>query len=253
MTIKPASPRKIDIYDALERKIRMGLNCVQVGVVQEFNTETQLASVKIAMKQVVRINEDGTQELREYPLLLECPTFVLSGSNDFISFPISEGDNCLVLFNDRDIDTWLNAGDGGFPTTVRAHDLADAFCLVGVRPLTASIATYLADGIRISHDVGAIIDLKDNLIESAATLFRHDGNMEVTGNVLIKGDTEIEQDLLVRQGMTVLGTVEGNASGDLNIDADIVQSGGREIRAGNGASGTFNIVTVVDGIVISGS
>tara|TARA_R110000744_G_scaffold185884_1_gene305270 strand:- start:9730 stop:10455 length:726 start_codon:yes stop_codon:yes gene_type:complete len=241
MTLNPSTPNRIDIYDALARKINMGLNCVKVGVVQSFDSSTQLATIKIAMKQVVDIGIDDVKTLQEYPLLLECPVFVLSGGSDFISMPITEGDNCLILFNDRDIDTWLNSGDGGIPATSRLHDLSDGFCLVGVRPLTDSIASYLASGIRLSHNGDSLIDLVDGLIETTATLFKQNGDMQVTDNMLVEG------------GLTVIGTVTGNGSGVMNIDANMVQSGGRSIHAGNGASGTFTQVTVVDGIVIGGS
>lgn len=236
-----ATPNRIDIYDALERKFNAGLNAVQVGVIQSYDVGTQLASVKIAMKQVTNIDADGTKTLQEYPILLECPAFVLSGGNDFISMPITAGDNCLVLFNDRDIDTWLNSGDGGFPTTSRKHDLSDGFVLVGVRPLTASIAGALADGIRISHNGDSFMDFLSGTIESTTDLFKQIGDMQITENLLVEG------------GMTVLGTVTGNSSGEMNVDADIVQASGREIHAGNGATGTFTQVTVVDGIVISGA
>jgi len=63
---------------------------------------------------------------------------------------------------------------------------------------------------------------------------------------------EIDGNLTVRENMTIEGTTYGNG-GDWNIDANIQQSSGRSIHAGNGANGTFNIVTVVDGIVTGGS
>jgi len=246
MTNNPSQPRKMDVYDAIDRRTKLSLNCVQVGVVQSFDSSTQLATVKIAMKQVTNIDDQGVKTLQEYPLLLECPTFTLSGGSDFISMPISNGDNCLVLFNDRDIDAWLKSGDGGFPTTSRAHDLADGFCLVGVRPLTDSIASYLADGIRISHSVDAIMDFKDNLIESAATLFKHNGDIEVTGNA------EIEQNLEVGGNMTITGDMFGNG-GTVTINDNITQQSGKVLSAGNGATGTFTTVTVLNGIVTGGT
>lgn len=259
MTINPSTPRNIDIYEAIERKVKMSLNCVQVGVVQSFDAENQLATIKIAMKQVTNISNDGTRSIREYPLLLECPTFILSGGNGFLTMPISQGDNCLVLFNDRDIDTWMNNGDGGVPTTARFHDLSDGFCLVGVRPLTDSLASYLESGIRLSNNGNSVIDLLNNLIETTAALFLHNGDHEVTGNSAVggnqevTGDSEVGGNLLVNGGMTVLGAVEGTGSGTLTIDADIIQVSGREIHAGNGATGTFESVTVVDGIVTGGT
>ena len=144
-------PQTMDIYDALERRTKRGINCIQVGVIQSFDTNSQLATVEIAMKQVTNVDDKGVKTIKDYPLLVECPCVTIQGGGDFISFPISKGDNCLVLFNDRDIDYWLNNGAGGVPTTTRMHDISDGFALVGLNPLTQSIVGYLANGIRLSH------------------------------------------------------------------------------------------------------
>lgn len=234
-------PDNSTVLKAQQRETQLSINCVKIGTIIEFDPNTQLASVQIAYKQVVSVDEAGNETLRDYPLLLECPVVVLFGGVDIISLPIQKGDSCLVLFNDRDIDYWLNHGDGGVPTTARLHDISDGVALVGIRPLTNSITNYLANGIRLSHGQGnSQIDLKENLIESIATLFLHNGNMEVTGNHLVKGN------------FTVEGTTYGNG-GTWTIDSDIQQVSGRSIHAGNGATGTFHVVTVVDGIVTGGS
>jgi hypothetical protein len=57
----------------------------------------------------------------------------LSGGQSFISLPITTGDTCLILFNDRDIDTWWYSGESNVPPSGRAHSLSDAIVLVGVR------------------------------------------------------------------------------------------------------------------------
>lgn len=218
------------------------MNCIQIGVIQAFDAEHQTATVKIALKQVSTIEPDGTRIIKEYPQILQCPVVTLFGGVDFLSLPITVGDNCLVLFNDREIDNWLHAGNGQTPTSPRLHDIADAIAIVGIRPLTNSIVGFLTNGIRLSHGNGnVLVDLKTDLLETVAALFLHHGDVEITGDTLIHGN------------LTIQGTTYGNGSDDWLIDADIVQQAGRSIHAGNGANGTFTIVTVVDGIVISGS
>lgn len=257
-------PDSSAILEGLKRQTQLSINCVQIGVIQAFDAATQLATIKISMKQVKDVLEDGTRTLQEYPLLLECPVVVLFGGNDFLSMPIAVGDNCVVLFNDREIDQWLYHGDGQSPVTARLHDISDAFALVGIRSLTRSIASYLANGIRLSHNNGnSKMDLKDGLIDTVATLFLQHGNMEVTGdltvdgNGLVKEDLEVQGDALVDGGLTVLGVTHGNA-GTLTIDANATLTSGHTLTApvvnsGNGATGSFNFVTVVNGIVTGGS
>lgn len=230
-----------DLLDIAKRQAALAINCTKVGIIRAFNPATQRADVEIAYKQVKDVMEDGTKVYQDYPIIRELPVIVLFGGIDVLTMPITVGDNCLVFFNDSDIDQWAVNGNGKVPTTSRMHDISDGFALVGVRPLSNAINNYLANGIRLSHGGGnAQIDLTENLIESIATLFLHNGNMEVTGNHLVRGN------------FTVEGTTFGNA-GTWTIDADINQVTGRTLKAGNGATGTFDTVTVVDGIVVSGS
>lgn len=234
--------------DEARRDTQLSINCTQIGTIQSFDRSTQLATIKIAMKQVVGYDETGAKILRDYPLLLECPVFTMFGGDDVITMPISSGDSCIVLFNDRQIDEWLNFGDGRPPSVSRVHDISDGIAIVGIRPLVNSIPNYIGGGIGINHAGGnSKIDLVDDLIDMAAALLKQ------AGNLLVTGDAEVEGDLLVNGGLTVLGTVTGDGSSEINVDADIVQEAGRSIHAGNGATGTFTSVTVVDGIVISGS
>jgi hypothetical protein len=169
-----APPDLNRVLEAAKRDLSVKLNCVQIGVIQSFDTSTQLATVKIAMKQVTRINDDDTREVREYPLLLECPVITLFGGDAFLSMPIQSGDSCVIFFNDRQIDNWLNFGDGQAPTVSRAHDISDAICLVGIRPLINPISDYLADGIRIYYSEAASVDLTDD-------------GITMNGNVTING------------------------------------------------------------------
>lgn len=236
------------LLDEQKRATQVAINCVQIGRITEFNPATQRASIQIAMKQIVDIAENGTKTFQEYPLLLECPVMVLFGGIDVITLPIVPGDNCIVLFNDRDIDSWSTSGDGNFPVTSRVHDINDAFALVGIRPLTNSIANYLANGIRLSHGGGnSQIDLKEDLIDSIAELFFHHGNMRISEDLTVDGDT------LIKGNLTVLGDTFGNGSDDQNLRANLIQEPGYEIHDGRRVSGVFSTVTVVDGIVVGGS
>lgn len=239
---QPNPPGLTDLLDAHKRDVQLSINCVQIGIIQSFNAAKQTANIQLSMKQVSVVAPDGTRTIQNYPILIQCPVMTLFGGVAFMSMPILPGDNCIVLFNDRELDNWLNAGDGQTPTTPRLHDLSDGIAIVGIRPLTKSIASYLTNGIRLSYDNNSSkIDLKESLIDTIAALFLHHGNMEIAGNLQVDGNITIE------------GTTFGNGSNDWNLNANLRQAGGFSIHAGNGVTGTFDIVQVVDGIVIGGS
>lgn len=240
MTNDVPAPDLSEVFDAAKHDLRMTLNAVNIGRIESFNPATQTASVRIAISSVKEVLPDGTRIIQEFPILMECPCVTMFGGGSFVNLPIQKGDSCLVFFNDRQIDGWMSTGQVQPPATARSHDISDAIALVGIRNYQESIARFLADGIRISFAANSEIDLTDNLIESTAALFMHNGNMQVSGNHLVEGN------------FTVLGTTYGNG-GNWTIDSDITQTAGRSIHAGNGATGTFDTVTVVDGIVTGGS
>lgn len=237
--IKTITPPELpDVLDERARETKTTLNAVQIGTIQEFDKDTQRATIKIAMKQVKSISEDGIREISEYPLLLECPVMTLFGGVDILSMPIVKGDNCIILFNDRQIDEWLYGGDDQVPISPRTHDLSDGIAIVGIRPLTNSITNYLENGIRLSHGEGnSQIDLKDDLIDTIADLFVHNGNMRISGNLQVDGN--------------MIGS--GGIGGNIHLSSNLTQEAGKSISAGNGATGTFTIVNVENGIVTGGS
>lgn len=238
----PNAPDLTALFEQHKRDVQKSINCVQIGIIQSFDHEKQKATIQIALKQITSVDSIGNKTYTEYPLLIDCPVMVLFGGVDFMSMPIVEGDNCIVLFNDREIDNWFTNGGVQAPTSSRVHDISDGIAIVGIRPLTNSIATYLANGIRLSHGGGSSrMDFTDALITSVAALFYHHGDMRIS------------EDLQVDGNVTILGDTYGNGSNNLNLKANLIQESGKSIHAGNGASGTFNVVTVVDGIVVGGS
>lgn len=258
-------PSLTDLLNAAKKNLATDLNCVQIGIIQEFDIATQSASIILALKRVVSIAVDGTRTLQERPLLLQCPCMVIFGGSSFLSMPIAPGDNCIVLFNDREIDQWFAKGGVQTPVTYRTHSVSDAIAIVGIRSLQDSISDYLVDGVRLSYSANSRISLTDDQIESIAGLFKQNGDMLITGNLTVNGDSEIkgnetiDQNLHVKGGMQVDGIVTGTGGGGtITINANVTLGSGKALSApvvtsGNGATGSFSNVTVLNGIVTGGS
>lgn len=119
----------------LKSEIFAQLNCIQIGKIEKFTAGDQSAEIQIMVKRRI----DDT-EIRSYPVLVDCPVFVLQGGGAYLDMPIAKGDYCLVLFNDRNIDTWWTAAQEAEPATRRKHSLSDGIALVGLNPKTSALS-----------------------------------------------------------------------------------------------------------------
>lgn len=153
---KPSPPSQTDLLDATIRQVKKELNCVKIGVIQSFDADKQEVTVKIAQTQVTSIDKDGTRTLADYPLLMRCPVFFPSGGGLTLTFPIAAGDECIVLFNDRQLDNWLTSGAGLPPTIGRLHDISDGIALVGLRSNPRALNDVSTTDVELRNDEGTV-------------------------------------------------------------------------------------------------
>lgn len=143
-TIQEQEPDLDDVLGALRDNIFKYMNCVQIGKIESYNKDEQTVSVQLQIKR--RVSE--TETVR-FPLLVDCPVFVLQGGGAYIDMPIATGDFCIVLFNDQDIDNWWDGGLLTDANTERRHDLSDGMALVGINP-KGSVLGLTGDKIGIN-------------------------------------------------------------------------------------------------------
>lgn len=144
----PAPPQEMtwqNVLDDHAATIGYNLNCVQVGQIVTFYPSTQTADVRLMIQRVFQ------GKATEYPLLPAVPVFTLTGGVGRVSCPIAPGDPCIVLFNDRDLDSWWLSGQALPPNSARSHDFSDGLALVGVRPKSQALSSYDTSSIEIAH------------------------------------------------------------------------------------------------------
>lgn len=139
------------------------LNCHQVGEIVAFDAAKQTARVQLSIRRVVYNKPQplgaGLQldpEFVDYPVLVDVPVFVNSGGGAVATLPVAAGDSCLVLFADRDVDNWFEAGGTAAPNSARLHDLSDGFALVGFRNKTNPVEDYSTTDAEIRNAGGKI-------------------------------------------------------------------------------------------------
>ena len=143
-------PELIDVLNEFKKNIFASLNCHAIGTVLLFDPLKKTAQVQI---NYLRKLPDSSIP-KEYPVLMDCPVMFLSGGIARLSMPVTVGDQCLVLFNDRDMDMWWQTGMGVLPpTTARKHSMSDAVALVGINNLVTA-STWIYDPLRASLKYG---------------------------------------------------------------------------------------------------
>lgn len=185
-------PTLRSLLQALKREVMTELNCHQVGRVISFDVNTQKAKVEIQMQRVV-YNQTQTAEGKlqyvpaviTYPVLGDVPVFVLSGGTGVMTFPIVAGDDCLVLFNDRDLDLWYVGGQISPPNSGRLHSLSDGLAIIGFRRALNPVSNYsstdvemrnlggkiaIAEKIGISNDSTSLREALDAVITALTAL-----------------------------------------------------------------------------------
>ena len=142
----PSEPHLKDILDSHKKSIYLNLNCHHIASIQSFNPVLQTATATLNYPKTIFVRNDATGNYDaqnvSYPTMIDCPVICLGGGNGSLTFPIEQGDECLVLFNDRSLDNWFNGGSGSPLNSPRLHSFSDGIILVGLRSKANSLENY---------------------------------------------------------------------------------------------------------------
>lgn len=135
-----AKPTVDSTLDRFKMEIFKELNCHKVGVIQSFDAAKQTASVQLVdFINLFTIN--GALTL-PYSLLIHCPIIIMKNKGGGLTSPVRVGDECLVFFNDTNLDNWQVNGGQQQQATQRAHNITDAIAIVGLHSYVNSVAEY---------------------------------------------------------------------------------------------------------------
>lgn len=147
-------PELADVLNYFKKSVKLEINCHHIGKIQAFDPITQTATVTINYsKTFLKAEKDGTfsTAIKDFPPIKSCPVIIMGGGHRSLTFPILPGDDCILLFNDRDIDNWFAGSSSSPPATGRLHSFSDAICLVGLRPEGEFIDDYDNDAVALNY------------------------------------------------------------------------------------------------------
>lgn len=168
------------LYSVVE-KAGKELNCMRVGIIQNFYADDLTADVLIANKKTINLNSDGTQNVRNYALIRAKVCYC----TPYITYPLKAGDECILLFSDREIESWFVNGNVNAEIYPRLHDLTDAIAIVGLRSLPNMIS-ILTNALHLFYG-SSDIQILENQININSTLLNIVGNTAQTGNTTQTG------------------------------------------------------------------
>lgn len=164
----PNDPDMKDLLDLFKKDIFVSMNCHAIATVQSFDSDAQTVSATINYKKTFfNLNsETGLYNpvLVDYPVLVDVPIIALGGGKASLTMPIQQGDECLILFNDRDMSNWFEGNPVKGVATSRLHSFADGIAIVGLRSLANVIENYDSARAVLRNDQ-AKVAVGPNLIE----------------------------------------------------------------------------------------
>jgi hypothetical protein len=109
-----------------------GLYTALPAVIESFNPNAMTCEAVVALQARVTA-QDGSQSWVTLPKLVDVPVVFPGGGGYTLTFPITAGDEALIVFSNRCIDLWWLAGGVQQCPDLRMHDLSDGLAFVGVR------------------------------------------------------------------------------------------------------------------------
>lgn len=97
---------------------------------------------------------DGTKKWVSLPVLVDCPVLYPGAGGFVLTFPIAAGDEVLMIFASRCIDSWWASGGVQSQAEFRMHDLSDGFVLPGPRSQPRVVQNINPNAIELRTENG---------------------------------------------------------------------------------------------------
>lgn len=222
-----------NIKQGIESRLKE-LHTSMPGIVESFDAENQLATIQPAIRRIF-ITRDGDKEIlvpSDLPILINVPVIFPRGGGFSLTFPVTKGDECLLVFCERSIDNWHETGKVKVPGAKRFHSLSDATAFVGISSIPNKVPDYDPTNLEIKKDDGSVsIKLKENSDLDVVA----EGNMNatITGDIVatcenadITANTNIDltaPTINLNGNTTIDGTLD--VTGATNIDNTLTTTG----------------------------
>jgi len=179
------------IDDAVESRLKELHTCTP-GIIESFDPETKRAEIQPAINRILM-----SGEIKTLPKLINCPLGLIQFGGFAITGPVAPGDECMIHFTERSLDSWIKFGDVRQPNDLRIHHESDAYFVPVHTSDNNPLVDYDANNFVLrngDNTLKIVFDTSGGFQVTAATQItmtapttRIEGNLEVTGDSDITG------------------------------------------------------------------
>jgi len=170
------------------------------GIIETFYPEDQTADVQISIMGQIQNIVDGSWSDVAITLLPKCPVEFPSGGGFTLTFPVEQGDECVVEFSKATIDAWWQNGGVQPMGRYRVHDLSDGICRVGVRSKPRVLSGISTTTVQLRSDDGeAYVELASGHICNVVApggINLNGVTIDSSGNIATPGGINATGDIL---------------------------------------------------------
>ena len=171
-------------FDSLSDTIMKSLRVAIPAKIVSVNYSNMTCECQPLIRERLR-KSDGEYVGVDLPLLLDVPIVYPGSSSYSLTFPLSAGDEGIVIFADMCIDSWWQAGDIQDQFEVRRHDLSDGLFIPTQLSQPKKYSDFDTTNFEIRHRESG------NGIKITSTGVQITGTLDVSGNTLIGGNAVI--------------------------------------------------------------
>ena len=207
------------------------------GIIQSFDPDKQTATVQVSVTE--NLLDPGTlvPTPNTIPVLVDVPVIMFRAGHFVLTFPVQEGDECLLIFGDNDYGAWWQSGGVQNQVDRRRHDLSDSFAIVGLWSQPNVIENYSTDTVQLrSVDGTKVIEIADAEI-NIQTTDASDININASGSGTVAVESAAEVNISAPT-INISGSTGVNITGLDDIDGkNFLTHTHSGVTTGGGTSG----------------
>lgn len=205
------------------------------GIVDSYDPDTQTCSVQPAIK-INLLQQDGSVNVVQMPLCLDVPVQFPGAGGFVFTFPVVAGDECLLVFANRCIDSWFQSGGVQTQAEFRMHDLSDGFAFMGFRSKPNVVENISTDSAQLrSLDGESYAEVKDGVVTLRVAAGDYT-EVNVNGVTKMRASDHLDLNgVIIDTGGNVSGVGTLDATGEGTFDGHTV---GAHVHGGVTAGGS---------------
>lgn len=222
--------------DDPEESLRMAMDGQQSqiwtalpGIVSAVDLSAQTVSVQPAIQGSISA-PDGSVQSVNLPMLVDVPICWPRAGGFALTFPVKSGDEVLVVFASRCIDSWWQSGGIGAPAEVRMHDLSDGFAILAPTSQPKKLSGVSSSNVQLRDESGSTYieitpDGKARVV-AATQIDVESPVINITGDLNVTGEVNLIGPLTQSSGTMTVGGITFHNHKHTDVQPGTGTSGG---------------------------